>query len=82
MMTDRAKFKIYVRPGGMLKVKSKGKLKPRNPSAVAFVLRHLIGRTYEDQCSEMERLLKIVDHTADDRRAIEQVLQIRCRTSQ
>ena len=77
------KFKIYVRPGGKMTVKAKTKQpKPRNPSAVAFVLRHISGRKYEDQLSEANRLLNVVEHTPADRKALEQILQSRCRRSQ
>jgi hypothetical protein len=76
-MTERQKFKVYVRRGGKLKVKSKPP-KAKNPSAVAFVLRHISGRTYKEAVAEADRLLKIVDHTPADRAAIEQVLQSRC----
>ena len=79
-MTERTQFKIYVR-GSKLKVKAYVP-KPKNPSAVAFVLRHISGRTYDEAKSEAERLLRIVDHTPADRRAIEKVLQSRCPKSQ
>jgi len=80
MTTERQKFKIYVRHGGRLKVKAKPR--PRlgsSSSAVAFVLRHISGRIYEDAVEEANRLLNIVDHTPADRAVIEQVLQSRCR---
>lgn len=85
MTTTGQKFKIYVRPGGKMKVKAKTKTqqpKLRNPSAVAFVLRHISGRSYEDQLAEANRLLNVVEHTPADRQAIEQILQSRCRKSQ
>jgi hypothetical protein len=76
---DRQKFKIYVRRSGKVKAKGKSPSPTRNPSsAVAFVLRHVSGRTYEEAVAEAERLLKIVDHTPADRAAIKQVLQSRC----
>lgn len=77
--TEHTKFKIYVRGGGKLKVKSKGVPKPKNRSAVEFVLRHISGRTYDEAKSEADRLLKIVDHSPADRSVIEQVLKSRCR---
>jgi hypothetical protein len=80
--TERTKFKIYVRGRDKLKVKARGHPKPKNPSAVAFVLRHISGLTYDEQCSEIERLLKVVEHTPADRAAIEQILKNRrCRKS-
>ena len=84
MTEEKTKFKIYVRGGGKMKVKAKvSKVpKPKNPSAVAFVLRHISGRTYKEQCVEVERLLKVVDLTVADRKTIEQILQSRCRKSQ
>jgi hypothetical protein len=81
-MTERQeqqKFKIFVRRGGKsLKVKAKHRATKNPSSAVAFVLRHISSRNYEEARSEAERLLKIVDHTPADRAAIEQVLQSRC----
>lgn len=74
---ERQKFKIYVRRGGRQLVKAKRKA-TKNPSAVAFVLRHISGRTYKEAVAEADRLLEIVDHTPADRAAIEQVLQSRC----
>jgi len=75
----REKFKIYVRPTGQVKVRRKNKQhKPVNPSAVAFVLRHISGRTYDEQKREAERLLGVVEHTAADRKAIDQILKSRC----
>ena len=82
-MTERTKFKIYVRRGGKLKVKAKPKVpKPKNRSAVEFVLRHVGSRAYNEATVEAARLLKIVDHTSADRAVIEQVLKSRCQKSQ
>jgi len=90
-----SKFKIYVRPNGKVRVKQKVKKpkpknpsakvkkpKPKNPSAVAFVLRHITGRTCAEQRSEANRLLGVVEHTAADRLAIEQIIKSRCRKLQ
>jgi len=80
-MKERQKFQIYVRPSGKMKVKAKqmaAATMNSSSSAVAFVLRHVSGRTYEDAVAEANRLLKIVDHTPADRAAIRQVLQSRC----
>jgi hypothetical protein len=77
------KFKIYVR-GKKLKVQAKvpSHPKPKNPSAVAFVLRHISGLTYEEQKKEVERLLKVVEHSKADEEAIDQILSSRkCRKS-
>jgi hypothetical protein len=76
---ERQKFKIYVRHGGKMKVKAKPRGVRSTSSAVAFVLRHISGRTYDEAKAEASRLLKIVDHTPADRAAIDQVLQSRCR---
>lgn len=77
---ERQKFRIYVRRGGVKVKRANPKRAIKNPSsAVAFVLRHITGRTYEEAVVEANRLLKIVDHTPADRAAIEQILKSRCR---
>jgi len=83
-MTNRQKFKIYVRPGGKLRVKRLTKLPEgnTNQSSVAFVLRHITGRTYEEQLSEANRLMTVVQMTEDDKQVIRHVLRNRCLKSQ
>lgn len=81
-MTDTTKFRIYVRPGGKMRVKKKSSTPNPNPSSVAFVLRHITGRTYEEQVSEANRLMGVVQMTEDDKKVIMHVLKSRCLKSQ
>lgn len=76
---DKQKFKIYVRPSGSIQVKKKpASFNNPNQSSVAFVLRHITGRTREEQLSEAARLMKVVQMTDDDKKVIEQLLKMKC----